>query len=86
MRSIERTWDYWRKERPAADPTIIDDAIARAVSQLRDFPKSGEQAKDRKNLWKLYLDEIESWLFYRLYPRSQRLEVVAFRNAKQEPL
>ena len=76
-RDIAAAVTWWRANRPAAIDRL-EEELTRGLSQLRELPFSGPQAKDARlrGFRRLPLLETRYWLYYRVNEEKQRVEVL----------
>jgi plasmid stabilization system protein ParE len=70
---------WWVANRESA-PTMLRDELARVIGLLRDNPELGIRIKGRQ-IRRVLLPDTEQLVYYRVRPRSQRVEIIALWGA-----
>jgi plasmid stabilization system protein ParE len=83
-RQIEAAGDWWRENRQGS-PEALSDELVRILDLIARQPGVGQQATNARlsSVKRILLPRVGYFLFYRLAPRKQRVEVLAFRHAKR---
>ena len=70
---------WWVTNRESAS-TMLRDELARVIDLLEDNPELGIRIKGRQ-IRRILLPDTEQFVYYRVRPRSQRVEVIALWGA-----
>lgn len=78
-RQAATTQEWWVANREAAR-TMFRDELARVIGLLQENPELGIRVKGRQ-VRRVLLPDTEQFLFYRVRPRANRIDVVALWGA-----
>jgi plasmid stabilization system protein ParE len=83
-RQIVSASAWWKTNRPAA-PGLLDEELDRALLRLADSPNLGTASPwpQLPEVRRFLVQRVEYVVFYRVRPRAQRIEVLAFWHARR---
>ncbi len=81
-RQAAATQRWWIANRTAA-PTMFRDELARVIELLQDNPHLGIRIRGR-DVRRLLLPDSQQFIYYRVRPRADRIEILALWGAARE--
>ena len=81
---VEDAARWWSQNRQAA-PGAIREELSRALDLVALQPSCGVPARSAqlKGVRRIYLSRIDHFVYYRLVPQRDRIEVLAFWHARR---
>jgi plasmid stabilization system protein ParE len=85
-REIEEASEWWYANRQAS-PHALSEDVARAFALLTLQPGIGVPARSERlrNIRRLTLRRVGYFLFYRVVPEREEVQVLRFRHARRRP-
>jgi plasmid stabilization system protein ParE len=83
-KQIEEADQWWRVNRSSAPDAILEE-LERAFLLISSEPAAGVQARSKKlgGVRRILLPRVHHSLYYRLAPRRQEIQVLAFWHASR---
>ena len=86
-RAIAKAQAWWLVNRPAASE-VLDQELRRGLALIAQQPNIGTRAENTRiaGVRRVYLSRIRYYLYYRLKPASESVEVLAFWHTSRGSL
>ena len=83
-RQIAEAWEWWQANRTAA-PEALEEELRRGLALIAQQPDIGARARNAKleGVRRIYLSRIHYYLYYRVRPSCEVVEVLAFWHASR---
>jgi plasmid stabilization system protein ParE len=84
IRQFDRASAWWRRNRHKA-PDALDVDFDEGLEVIRENPDIGRPVPARPGMRRLWLERIRYYIYYRVRPEDDIVEVTAFWHASRRP-
>ena len=83
-REITAAREWWQANRPNA-PEALEEELRRGLALIAQQPHIGSRARNAKltGVRRVYLSRIRYYVYYRVQPSSEAIDVLAFWHASR---